>query len=81
MSRRQKIISDAISKNGMYKSKETGDLWVLKRVGKNNPRCRNYVIKHKHPNRNLHIHEYACTVESAVKKILKHEEWSIKCSE
>ena len=78
MSKRERAIRNAIgSKGGVYKSKETREIWIVEKVKKCGKDCRNYKIKHQHPERNLHDHAYAESVESAIKKILKHEEWTL----
>ncbi|MBP5607133.1 MAG: hypothetical protein J6X66_02525 [Lachnospiraceae bacterium] len=77
MSKRQNTISRAINSKGVYKSQETGQLWIVEKERRNAANGQNYVIKHKHPDRNLHVHAYALSKESAVKKILKHEEWTL----
>jgi sulfatase maturation enzyme AslB (radical SAM superfamily) len=77
MSNREKRIRNAISNEGRYLSSETGQLWIVRRCGRHCENNRNYVIEHQHPRRKLHIHGYAETLESATKKISKHEKWTM----
>lgn len=78
MSKREARISNAIRFQGMYNSKETRQRWLVKKVYNKRQANQNYVIEHKHPDRNWHVHGYASSYESAIKKIAKHEEWAKK---
>ncbi len=78
MSNREKRIRSAIRKDGRYLSSETGQLWIVRETGRQGNADQRFVIKHQHPKRNLHIQCYAATRESAVKKIVKHEEWTLE---
>ena len=78
MSKRETQISKAIHSQGKYKSFETGQLWKVEKNKDKKDVKQNYVIKHKHPGRNEHIQAYAYSMESAIRKILKHEEWVVR---
>jgi hypothetical protein len=78
MSKSKDNISKAICSNRSYLSPETKQLWIVERAPKSMINGRNYVIKHQHPGRNLHTQAYALSIESAIKKIRKHEEWAMR---
>ncbi len=78
MTKMKARISKAIRSQGMYKSSYTGQLWKVEENKQRKTDGQVYVIKHKHPGRNEHIQAYAYSMESAVRKILRHEEWVVR---
>ena len=77
MSKRKARIRNAICFKGVYVSQETDQTWIVKKVEKSKNDGWNFEIWHKHPGRKAHLHGHALSQESAVKKILKHETWTV----
>jgi len=78
MSKLERNIRNAVAADRFYRSWKTGQFWKVEKNSDPKYVGQNYVIFHRHPGQNLHIQRYALSIDSAVKKILKHELWVMR---